>query len=124
MGVISSVHATTQQQRQALQYLMFLKENRTGMIKGRGCADGQPQQKTMKKEVALSCTPSTDSVIIISLRDARERRYVSVTDIPGAFLQCDAEGIVILRIKCSMVHALLKIELRLYREFVVLNNRR
>ena len=76
----------------------------------------------MRKEEASSRTRSTDSVVITSLRNARERRYITITDIPGAFLQYDAEGVVILRIEGSMVQALLKIELQLYREHVVLNN--
>ena len=122
MGVIAPIHATAEQRRQALQYLMFLKEKRTGKIKGRGCADGRPQRKTMSKEEASSRTPTTESVFITSLRDAKEGRYVAITDIPGAFLQCDAEDDVYLRIEGSMVQALLKIEPQIYREYVVMNN--
>ena len=122
MQVIVPIHATPQQRRESLQYLMFLKEKRTGDIKGRGCADGRPQRKTMAKGEASSRTPATESVIITCVRDVKEGRCVRVTDVPGAFLQCDAEGDVYLRIEGSMVQALLKIEPGLYRKFIVMNN--
>ena len=64
MQVIVPIHATPQQRRESLQYLMFLKEKRTGDIKGRGCADGRLQRRTMAKGEALSRTPATESVII------------------------------------------------------------
>ena len=76
----------------------------------------------MKKEEASSRTPATESVIITCLRDSKEGRYVAITDIPGAFLQCDAESDVFLRIEGSMVQALLKIDPQVYREYVVMNN--
>ena len=122
MGVISPLHTTADQQRQVLQYILFLKEkkNRSDLW------ERMRQQLTVTENHAeggsIIRTPSTDSVVITSLRNARERRYITITDIPGAFLQYDAEGVVILRIEGSMVQALLKIELQLYREQVVLNN--
>ena len=36
--------------RSALEYLMFLKKERCGRIKGRGCADGRKQRGHMTKE--------------------------------------------------------------------------
>jgi hypothetical protein len=36
---------STQDKRDALQYLMFLKKKRCGTIKGRGCADGRKQRR-------------------------------------------------------------------------------
>ena len=83
MGVITPIHATPEQRKQALQYLMFLKEKRSGKIKGRGCADGRPQRQTMTKVEALSPTPQTNTVIITCIWDAKEGRYVAVVNIPG-----------------------------------------
>ena len=92
MGVIKHIHLTPEQKRSALQYLMFLKEKRSGAIKGRGCADGRPQRKTMSKEEASSKTPHTESIIITSMRDAKEKRHVMITDIPGAFYKPIRKG--------------------------------
>jgi len=46
----NSSELTAQEQASALAYLMFLKEKRTGEVKGRGCADGQLQWDYMTKE--------------------------------------------------------------------------
>ena len=40
---------TREEKRVCLQYLMFLKQKRSGRIKGRGCADGQKQRKFITK---------------------------------------------------------------------------
>ena len=41
---------TNQQKKAALKYLMFLKEKRDGVVKGRGCADGRKQRLYKTKE--------------------------------------------------------------------------
>jgi hypothetical protein len=44
------------ERKDTLRYLMILKEKRCGTIKGRGCADGQPQRDYMLKEdILLHC---------------------------------------------------------------------
>ena len=50
-----SCDPTAQERASALVDLMFLKEKRTGEVKGRGCADGRPQQDYMTKRGKL-CT--------------------------------------------------------------------
>jgi hypothetical protein len=35
---------TKEERATTLKYLMYLKEKRNGIIKGRGCADGRPQR--------------------------------------------------------------------------------
>ena len=44
--------------KQALGYLIFLKMKRSRKMKGRGCADGRPQQKYITKEESSSPTVS------------------------------------------------------------------
>ena len=43
MQPINRKDLTPAQKREALGYLMFLKKKRSGIIKGRGCADGRKQ---------------------------------------------------------------------------------
>ena len=71
----------------------------------------------------MSKTPHTDSIIITSMRDAKENICVVITDIPGAFLQANQEGNVYLRIEGSMTSALILIEPELYRKYVTLRNK-
>ena len=52
------------QKKEALQALMFLKQKRTGLIKGRGVADGRPQRANSKKGKATSPMVSNELVLI------------------------------------------------------------
>ena len=71
------------QKKNALGYLMFLKQKRTGQIKGRGCADGRKQRLNTPKDAASSPTVATESVLLSCVIDAKERRDVATVDIPG-----------------------------------------
>ena len=65
--VIEPVNAdkmTLKEKQGALAYLMFLKEKRTGEIKGRGCADGRKQRATLTKEETSSPTVAIESILM------------------------------------------------------------
>jgi Reverse transcriptase (RNA-dependent DNA polymerase)/Zinc knuckle len=104
---------------QALSYLMFLKEKRDGVIKGRGCADGRKQRAYIPKEEASSPTVSTEAVFLTSVIDAREHRDVATVDVPGAFMQADMDDVVYMRLDGVMVDLLIEIDPS-YNEFVTL----
>ena len=74
------------QKKNALGYLMFLKQKRTGQIKGWGCADGWKQCLYTPKDDASSPTVATESVLLSCVTDAKEHRDVATVDIPGAFM--------------------------------------
>jgi hypothetical protein len=97
---------------------MFLKEKRTGQIKGRGCADGRPQRETTTKEEASSPTVAVESVLLSCTMDAHEERDVAIVDIPGAFMQVDMEGVVHLRIDGPMADILICLDPEYYNQFV------
>ena len=97
--VIEPVDATKvshEAKRSALPYLIFLKQKRTGQVKGRGCADGRKQRESTSKEEASSPTVAIESVLLSCTIDAHEQRNVAVADIPGAFTQADMEDTVYL----------------------------
>jgi hypothetical protein len=79
------------EKKRALEYLMFLKEKRTGKIKGRGCADGRKQRLYTAKEDASSPYVLIESIMLTSVIDALEGRHVVAADIPGAFMQADMD---------------------------------
>jgi hypothetical protein len=112
---------TAEQRRQALAYLMFLKRKRTGLVKGRGCADGRKQRAYTPKEEATSPTIATESVFLCAVRDALEGRSVGIVDVPGAFMQVDLDGDVPIHIRLTgvMVERLLEIDYDMYSPFVV-----
>eukprot|EP00957_Ditylum_brightwellii_P115640 8820673-Ditylum_brightwellii.AAC.1 len=78
----------------ALRYLMFLKEKRSGEVKGRGCADGRKQRVYKTKEEAHAPTVSTEAMFLTAIIDAMEGRDVAIVDIPGAFTQAKIDELV------------------------------
>ena len=85
---------TPQQKSEAMRSLMFLTKKRDGHTKARMCADGSSQRRRAgyKKEDSILPTVATDSVFIMGVIEAHERRKVVCYDIPGAFLHADCEG--------------------------------
>ena len=66
---------------------MYLKEKRDRRIKGRGCADGRPQQAYTKKIDTSSPTASLTAIMLTCMIDAFEKRDVATVDIPGASIE-------------------------------------
>ena len=59
MEPIAGNEMTREEKMVCLQYLMFLKQKRSGKIKGRGCADGRKQREFTTKEESSEPTIST-----------------------------------------------------------------
>jgi hypothetical protein len=81
---------------------MFLKEKRTGVIKGRTIAGGNKQHDFISKKEASSPTVATESVLLTCIVDAEEGRDVSVIDILNAFIQTcikDEKDMVFIKIR-------------------------
>ena len=110
------------ERQDALKYLMFLKEKRNGIIKGRGCADGRKQRGHTTKEEASSPTVAIESVMLSCTIDAKERRDVGIVDIPNAFMQADMDETVHMKLEGKMAELLVKIDPKLYRPFILIEN--
>ena len=112
---------TFEQRKEALAYLMFLKRKRTGVVKGRGCADGRKQRAYTDKADATSPTIATEAVFLCAVIDAQERRQVTIVDVPGAFMQADMpeDDTVHVRLTGIMVDILLDIDHAMYAPFVI-----
>jgi hypothetical protein len=108
---------TPEEQKGALRYLMFLKEKRCGTIKGRGCAGGRSQREYMRKQEASSPTVATELLILSCVIDAIEKRDVATCNIPGAFMQSDIKGKVVMKLE-----GVLKIDPKKYEKFMVQEN--
>ena len=101
---------------------MFLKEKQTGTIKGRGCANGHPQRDYMSKKETSSPTVATEALILTCVIDAIEGRDVATCDIPGAFMQSDMKGKVIMKLEGVMAEVIMKLDPKLYKKFVTKEN--
>eukprot|EP00957_Ditylum_brightwellii_P087083 6628020-Ditylum_brightwellii.AAC.1 len=85
---------TKDQKISALRYLMFLKEKRSGKVKGRGCADGRKQRVYKAKHETHAPIVSTEAMFITAIFDATENRDVAIVDIPGAFMQAEINELI------------------------------
>ena len=74
MEPVDRANLSRAEKRAALQYLMFLKQKRNGIIKGRGCADGCKQRLYMDKDQVSAPTVATESLLLTCLVDAMENR--------------------------------------------------
>jgi hypothetical protein len=64
---------------------MFLKQKRSGKIKGRGCADGRKQREYLSKEEVSSPTVAIESVLLTCVIDALKTRDVATVGHPRSF---------------------------------------
>jgi hypothetical protein len=101
---------THAQRKSIMESHMFLKEKRTGEIKGRTVAGGNKQRDFISKEEASSPTVATESVLLTCIIDAEERRDVAVVDIQNTFIQTrieDEKDMAIIKIRGILLDMLL-----------------
>jgi hypothetical protein len=109
---------TREERSKALNYLMFLKQKRSGKIKGRGCADGRKQRLYKTKEETSAPTVAIESLFLTCTIDAKERRTVATTDIPGAFMQTDIDEVIHVRLEGPLATLLAKVNPQLYNKYL------
>lgn len=112
---------TTADRLDALKYLMFLKEKRSGTIKGRGCADGRKQRGQVTNKEKSSPTIAIEAVFLIICIAAKEERDVASVDMPGAFMQTSLKGEKIhIKFEGRMAELLSMIDPKLYRKHIII----
>lgn len=101
---------TREQKLSALRYLMFLKEKRSGEVKGTGCADGRKQRVYKTKEETHAPTVSMEAMFITAIFNAMEGRDVAIVDIPGAFMQAEIDKLIHVKLDGELVDLLVKLD--------------
>jgi len=112
---------TKLQRDMVLESHMFLKEKRTGDIKGRTVAGGNKQRGYIAKEDASSPTVATESVLLSCIIDAEEERDVATIDIPNAFVQTrvkEVKDMAIIKLRGVLVEILVDIAPEVYGPYV------
>jgi hypothetical protein len=111
---------TRDEKHKALQYLMFLEKKSCGRIKGRGCADGRKQRVYKTKEETSVLTVAVEALMLSSIIDAKERRYVVTDNIPGAFMQADMAEVIHMKLEGPLAKLLLtRVDPILYKKYIV-----
>jgi hypothetical protein len=112
---------THEQKQTVLESHMFLKEKRSGEIKGRTVAGGNKQRDFLTKEEVSSPTVATEAVLLTCIIDADEGRDVVTIDIPNAFIQTrieDEKDMAIIKIRGILVDMLVDIAPDIYKPYV------
>jgi hypothetical protein len=107
-----------------LSSLMFIKEKSCGRFKARACADRRPQRLIYNNTDASFPTVKTESVILTSVIDSNESRFVGVYDIPGAFLHSKLDEFVHIKVTGSLAKYLEMIALEMYDRYITLERDR
>jgi len=113
---------TREDKRQALRYLMFLKQKRCGKIKARGCADGRKQRLWKTKDETSAPTVRTESVFLSAAIDAMEGRVVVTVDVPGAFMQADIDEFILVKFEDDLARLLKRVDPLLYTKYTTVEN--
>jgi hypothetical protein len=119
MGVVEPKKAnmlTREEKSKSLNYLMFLKQKRSGRIKGRGCADGRKQRLHKTKEETSAPTVAMESLFLSCTIDAKKRRTAVTTDIPGAFMQTNVDEVMYVHLEGPLASLLAKVDPNLYEK--------
>ncbi len=114
------------QKQMILESHIFMKQKRTGEIKGRAVAGGDKQRGHIDKEESSLPTVATESVLLTSIVDAIEEHRTAIIDVPNAFIQTvvkDKGKRVIIRIRGMLVDILVKIAPEVYSLFVTTNRK-
>jgi hypothetical protein len=109
---------TQEEKSKSLNYLMFLKQKRSGRIKGRGCANGRKQRLCNTKEETSAPTVATESLFLSCTIDAKERRTAVTSGIPGAFMQMDVDEVMHVRLEGPLASLLAKVDPNLYEKYL------
>ena len=107
-----------------LSSLLFLKEKRTGKIKGRACINGAPQRAYISKEEAALPTVSMESTFITASIAARKDRKVRCYDIPSAFVNTEVDKDVLMVLKEDLADMMVQIAPQVYRKYVTVDRKR
>jgi len=105
---------TCEEKKQALEYLIFLKQKKSGRVKTHRCADGRKQRKYMNKEETSSLMVATESLLLTCIIDAEEECDVATVDLPGAFMHAGMNDVVHMRVTGKMAEILVKIDPKKY----------
>jgi len=72
----------------------------------------------MTKAEASSPTISLEAMMLSCTTDAKEGRYIMVTNIPGAFLHADMDQDVHMLLEGTIAELIFELEPRLYRKYM------
>ena len=112
-----------------MESLLFPEEKRDREVKARFVANGSSQSEYMGRAQSASPTVMTESIMITSVIDAKQKRDVMACDIPNAFVQMEMDKTkkgerVTMKIRGALVDILLEMDYEKCQNFVTKENGR
>ena len=114
----------SEERKKILEAVNLIAEKRSGLIKGRTCADGSRQRRYLNpNESVASPTVSLEALLSTLVVDAYERRHVAIFDVPGAYLHAEMprDKRVIMRLRGQFVDIMVQVN-PVYSKFVTYEN--
>ena len=112
------------EKREALEAVNLIKENLTGIIKGRTCANGSKQRIVLKDgEDFVSPMMSLEALFISLVIDTPEGRYIDTFDIPDTYIHAEIPEYkqILLKLRDEFVDIMFDVNEE-HRKNVVINN--
>ena len=111
---------TIEYRRKSLASLMFIAKKRNGDIKARKLKDGSKQRTYdgYDKSDGLSPTVSTDSIFLIGMVYAREKRTIEILDIANAFLHAENNEKILMLLCGKLSEMMVQVDPIMYRKYV------
>ena len=102
---------TFEDRKKALASLMFITEKRNGDIKARKVAYGSKQctYDGYDKLGGSSPTVATDSIFLIGVVDAAEKRAVAILDIANAFLHAENDEKILMLLSGKLAEMMVQV---------------
>ena len=88
----------------ALNTISLIKEKRSGILKGRICADGQHQHDQYDKSKTTLPTISTPALMTTIAIDAKEKQGMATTDIISVYLNVLMPDNILMCIEGAMIN--------------------
>ena len=107
---IKASDLTYEQKNNALHAINLIKDKRNGILKGRTVADGRIQRQWYSKNEITSLTVSNDSLMVLWIVSASERRKLFSWDVVGAYSLADQDDDVLVKFTGESANVLFDVD--------------
>ena len=111
------------QKKKALKALLMVTEKRDESLKGRTCADSHKQRQWKNKAESASPTAHTESVLLTTIVDGYEERFVGVSDTKEVCFDTEFNEFLLIKFENDQVSIMCDIDKK-YRQYVITKNRK
>ena len=117
---LASSELTSLERKDALESLIIITEKRNGDIKARKVADGSKQRTYTWYEKSDGSSPTvvTDSIFLMGVVDARERRAIAILDITNDFLHVTNDENFLMLLRGKLAEMMVAVDPELYQKYI------